>query len=86
MGVESMIKKTRLVILQNFRLIVSSHFPGVLVKLSWKTENMSCCEGLEEEWEHSEMIKVNESITVQLEQTIDILSTGLIVVGNSLSP
>lgn len=47
---------------------------------------MSCCEGLEEEWEHSEMIKVNESITVQLEQTIDILCTGLIVVGNSLSP
>lgn len=32
--------------------------------------------------EHNEMIKVNESITVQLEQTIDILCTGLIVVGN----
>jgi len=36
--------------------------------------------------EHNEMIKVNESITVQLEHTIDILCTGLIVVGNTPCP
>lgn len=33
--------------------------------------------------EHNEMIKVNENITVQLEQTADILRTGLTVVGNA---
>lgn len=37
-------------------------------------------------YEHNEVIKVNESITVQLEQTIDILCTGLILVGNTRCP
>lgn len=63
------------------------------MKVSWKTKTMSYWgrrEGVEKnkygKCEHNEMIKVNESITVQLEQTIDIVCTGLIGVGNTHCP
>lgn len=71
-------------------MIVCSHFLWVAYRNCMKKNHkkqIAQIAGREKEKkygkrEHNEMIKVNESITVQLEQTIDILCTGLIVVGN----